>query len=488
METWHSRNDLREFISRLRELNIIRDVEGADTYLEIGALTDLNAKSNRYALLFDRIKGYKEGFRVLTGSLLDARRVALALNLNPDLNDMGLVSVLRERIKSAQSSFDKYLPVSDESSPIFENRRSGNSIDLSVFPAPQWFKNDGGKYIGTADAVVTKDPENGWINVGTYRVMVKDGKRLAILIEASRHARQHVQKYWKRGEDCPVAISFGHNPGINLFAGIEVPEGVSEYSYLGAVRQEPVHVVSGPVTGLPIPADSEIAIEGYITQEKVEEGPLGEFMGYYAGGKMMNPLIRVEAVYFRNDPILLGTCAGKPPYDYSYFRCPIRSAMIWNALDSAGISGVSGVWCHEEGYSRAFNVVSIKQLFGGHAVMAGHVASQCRPGAISGRYTVVVDDDIDPSNLSDVVWAMSSRTDTASGIHIIHDTVGTPLDPISEHIDGKDILEYTSSRAVILATKPFEKIVRNTFPEVVRPDQKTEEAVREKFRTILRKE
>ncbi|HLH85791.1 MAG TPA: UbiD family decarboxylase, partial [Thermoplasmataceae archaeon] len=274
---------------------------------------------------------------------------------------------------------------------------------------------------------------------------------------------------------------------LNLFAGIEVPEGVTEYSYLGAIRKEPVKVVKGPITGLPIPSDSEIAIEGYITQEKVEEGPLGEFMGYYAGGKMLNPLIRVEAVYYRDDPILLGTCAGKPPYDYSYFRCPIRSAMIWNALESSGISGVNGVWCHEEGYSRAFNVVSIRQLFGGHAVMTGHVASQCRPGAISGRYTVVVDEDIDPSNLSDVVWAMSSRTDVSNGIHLIHDTVGTPLDPVAQHWEGKDILEYTSSRAIIIATKPFSKLLRGTFPEVVKPDGVTEKSVKEKYPDLFQK-
>ncbi len=252
------------------------------------------------------------------------------------------------------------------------------------------------------------------------------------------------------------------------------------------MRGEPVRVVRGPITGLPIPADSEIAIEGYIDSEMTDEGPLGEFMGYYAGGKMRNPVLHVEALYMRKDPILLGTCAGKPPYDYSYFRCPIRASLIWNTLESAGISGVKGVWCHEEGYSRAFTVVSIRQMFGGHAVMAGHIASQCRPGAVSGRYTVVVDDDIDPSNIHDVVWAMCSRNDPATGIDIVRNTMGTPLDPISIHKEGKDILEYTSSRAIIIAVKPMEKVIKGTFPEVVKADQETDSRVRTKFQDILK--
>jgi UbiD family decarboxylase len=479
--------NIRTFIDDLEKLNILRKISGADWNLEIGALTDANAKNNKYALLFDNIKGYPQGFRVLTGALLDAQRVSLALGFDSNTSNLQLAHLIKDKIAKNRNRVDEFFPTFVNSAPVMENKDTGEKIDIFKFPTPKWFKNDGGRYIGTADAVITKDPETNWVNVGTYRIMVKEKNKLAILMEASRHGRNHYQKYLKMGQDCPVAISFGHDPGINLFSGNEVPEGVSEYNFLGSIREEPVKVIKGPITGLPLPADSEIAIEGYITKEMTDEGPLGEFIGYYGGGKMVNPVIRVEAVYHRNDPILLGTCAGKPPYDYSYFRCPVRSALIWNSLEATGISGINGVWCHEEGYSRAFTTVAIKQTYGGQAVMAGHIASQCRPGAVAGRYTVVVDEDIDPSNLSEVVWAMCSRNDPATGIHIIKDTMGTPLDPISKHEEGKDLLEFTSSRAVILAVKPIGNIIRGDFPEVVMADKNTDDAIRKKWSDILKK-
>ncbi len=479
---------LRGFIDQLDRSGRLRRISGADWDLEIGALTDANAKNNKYALLFDDIKGYPKGFRLLTGALLDAPRVALALGFDSQVNNLQLASLIKNKIKNGESKTGEYSPKYVDSGPIMENKDTGNKIDILKFPAPKWFKNDGGRYIGTADAVITSDPDSGWVNVGTYRIMIKDRNKLAILMEASRHGRNHYQKYIKKGQECPVAISFGHDPGINLFSGNEVPEGISEFDFLGSIRGEPISVINGPVTGLPIPADSEIAIEGYITEELTDEGPLGEFIGYYGGGKMLNPVIRIEAVYYRNDPIMLGTCAGKPPYDYSYFRCPIRSALIWNSLEATGISGIKGVWCHEEGYSRAFTAVSLRQTYGGQAVMAGHIASQCRPGAVAGRYTVVVDDDIDPSNLNDVVWAMCSRNDPATGIHIINDTMGTPLDPISKHTEGKDLLEFTSSRAVVLAVKPIGSVIRGNFPEVVKADEQTEELVRKRWHHILERE
>lgn len=478
-------NDLRQYIMDLEDLTLLRTVHGANWDLEIGAVTDLNAKRKKYSLLFDDIQGYPHGFRVLTGSLLDATRVALSLNIQDVHDNVSLVRAIRSRIRDIESTQKEYEPVIVDSAPIFENVDKGSSIDLLKFPVPKWFSNDGGRYIGTSDAVVTADPDTGWLNVGTYRIMVRDKQHLTILMEASRHGRIHLEKCQAAGKELPITVSFGHNPGLNLFSALEIPEGISEFSVLGAVRKKPVSVVKGPVTGLPIPADSEIAIEGYVTSELSDEGPLGEFIGYYGGGKMMTPVIRVEAVYFRNDPILLGTCAGIPPYDYSYFRCPIRSALIWNALETSGISGVNGVWCHEEGYSRAFNVVSVKQAYAGHAVMAGNIASQCRPGSVAGRYTVVVDEDIDPSNLSEVIWAMCSRSDPQTDLQIIRGTMGTPLDPIAVHEPGKEVKEYSSSRGIIVAVKPYEKLIKGTFPETVKSDPTTERNVRKKFKEIL---
>ena len=217
----------------------------------------------------------------------------------------------------------------------------------------KWHERDGGRYLGTLDAVITRGPDSGWVNVGTYRLMVHDQRRLGIYMNVSHHGRVHAEKYWAEGKACPVAISLGNHPLIGLVAGMEVPLEVCEYDYLGSLLERPYPVVKGPVTGLPIPADSEIVLEGHITSELKKEGPYGEFVGYYAGGEMASPVVEVEAVYFRENPIVLGTASGRPPYDYSYYRCPFRAAMLWNALETAGLRGIRGVWCHEPGYSRA---------------------------------------------------------------------------------------------------------------------------------------
>lgn len=477
--------DLRRWIEQVNSLGMLREVKHANWNLDIGAITDLNVKKHKYTLLFDYINDYPSGFRVLTGSVLDSKRVALSLNLSSDLSDLGLVKVLRARLASTAINADKFAPKIVKTAAFNQNVDRGENIDLFKFPSPKWFDLDGGRYLGTSDAVITRDLDTGWVNVGTYRIMVSDKNTLCILMEASRHGRFQVQKYFDAGKPCPVVVSFGHHPSLSLIAGIEAPTGVSEFDYLGSLTREPYEVVEGPITGLPIPADSEIALEGFITNEMRNEGPLGEFIGYYTAGAFHTPIIKPEAVYYRNNPIILGTCAGKPPHDYNYFRCPMRSALIWDILEKAGVPGVQGVWCHEAGYSRAFNVVAVKQIYAGQARMAGHVANQSRPGAVSGRWTVVVDDDIDPTNLDEVVWAMCSRCDPATGIDIVNQALGTPLDPIAEEPPGTDIVEYSNSRGIIFAVKPFKKLFRGEFPKVVEADKETKERVSREHKDIL---
>jgi len=475
--------EIRKFIEEVRKLGLLKEILGADWNLEIGAITDLNAKRNKYTLLFDEIKGYPKGFRVLTGALLDSKRVGLVLGLSSNLNDIELAKKLRERLNYASKEYMNYDPIIVNDSPLLENIDKEEKINMFKFPAPKWHEFDGGRYIGTADAVITKDPDSSWINVGTYRVMLVDRKKLAIFMDASHHGRIHMEKYLKRGEKCPVAISFGPPLSLFIFSGMEVPAGVSEYNFAGAVVGDRFKVIQGEITGLPIPAESEIAIEGYITGEMTDEGPFGEFMGYYAGGKMKSPVIEVERVYYRNNPILLGTAPSIPPYDYSYFRCPIRSAMIWEMLDRIGVPNVVGVWAHEVGFSRAFIVISIKQTFAGHATMVGHIVASSPLGAYGGRYIIIVDDDIDPSDLNQVIWAMCTRSDPSNSIDIIPNVPSTPLDPMAER--RENVKEYTSSRAIVYAVKPFSKLLKNEFPKEVKPSDDLVKKVTEKWKEIF---
>ncbi|MQA04985.1 MAG: UbiD family decarboxylase [Streptosporangiales bacterium] len=476
--------DLRAWLEHMRSRDLVRDVRGADPHLEVGAITDLNVKRNKHVLLFDEIAGYDKGFRILTGSMLDAQRVSHSLGCATGSDAQALVRELRSRLRHPRATGVVDRAVATKDVPLFENQRSGSEVDLTKLPAPLWHELDGGRYLGTFDAVVTRDPDTDWVNVGTYRMMLYDSRRVCLFVNASHHARLHMEKYWKRGERVPVAVSLGHHPALSALGGMELPTGISEYDVLDELRGD-VKLVEAPVTKLPVPAGSELVIEGYLTEETVAEGPYGEFLGYYAGGMMQTPTIEVEGLYYRNDPIILGTCAGIPPYDYSYFRCPMRSAMIWDALEEAGIPGVTGVWCHEAGYTRALNVVSVEQAYLGHAQQAGMVASQARDGAFGGKYTIVVDSDIDPSNLEEVMWVVCTRTDPAESIEFVKHSWGMALDPMVVRGPDDALNELPMSRAVITACQPFKRRQRGEFPAVVTVPTAVAEQVTSRYPEVL---
>jgi UbiD family decarboxylase len=477
--------DLRDWLEQVERLGRLKKIPGASWNLEVGVLTDLNVKSRKWTLLFDEIEDYPAGYRLLTGCLIDAARVALTLGMSPELNDLQLVEALRPVLDQVGSSIGQFPSIEVSDAPFLKNRQEGSEVNIEAFPSMLWHEKDGGRYLGTVDAVVTRDPDSDWVNVGTYRMMVHDERHLGTHINTSHHARLHAEKYWSRGEDCPVAISLGQHPLISLLAGMEVPVGVCEYDYAGILTGRRYPVVKGPVTGLPIPADSEIVLEGYLTQELKGEGPFGEFMGYYAGGTIENPVVKVEAVYFRDDPILLGTAGGRPPYDYSYYRCPLRAAMLWNALESSGVSGIQGAWCHEAGYSRAWTVLALEQAYMGHAEQVGHLAAQLPEGIFGGKYVVVVDTDIDPTDIDQVLWAICSRTDPAENIEFIRNSWGMNLDPMVKIGPDSRLGELRMSRAIINACRPFDRAIRGDFPEVVEPSAEMKEKVFEKWKEIL---
>jgi 4-hydroxy-3-polyprenylbenzoate decarboxylase len=262
-----------------------------------------------------------------------------------------------------------------------------------------------------------------------------------------------------------------------------VPFGLSEYDWVGGIRGEAVRVIRGPVTGLPLPADAEIVIEGWASnEERVVEGPFGEWMGYYGSGARPEPVLQAEALYFRNAPILVGSPPGQPPDEQARYRAVLRTALLRDQLEKAGIPDVTAAWQHEVGGSRLFTVVAVRQRYPGHARQVLHVASQCHAGAYAGRYTVVVDEDIDPSNLEEVMWAVCTRSDPATSIDIVHRAWSTPLDPRIPP-DRREKGDFTNSRALIDATRPFEW--REQFAPVNVPPREVREAAHERWGYLL---
>lgn len=204
-------------------------------------------------------------------------------------------------------------------------------------------------------------------------------------------------------------------------------------------------------------------MEGFVNPGHVlPEGPFGEWTGYYGSGERPEPVIEVKAIYRRRDLIMLGVSPQRPPDELIRFRAVTCSAVVKEAMMQSGVPGVKGVWAHEVGGNRMRLVVAIEQPYPGHARQAGHVAAMSHAGAYAGKY-VVVDDDIDPSDLEQVMWAVCTRSDPATSIDIIPRAWSTPLDPRIEP-ERKAKGDFTNSRAVIDATRPWEW--RDQFPKV----------------------
>jgi 4-hydroxy-3-polyprenylbenzoate decarboxylase len=215
--------------------------------------------------------------------------------------------------------------------------------------------------------------------------------------------------------------------------------------------------------------------------ETREEGPFGEWPGYYASGRSGQPATKVEAIYHRNDPIIIGQPPVKPTLPGRQANIP-GAAAIWDAMEAAGVPGIQGVWKMPAGGNRYINVVAIRQLHPGHAKMAGLVATGCGAAAFMGRMTIIVDDDIDITDPAEVMWAMATRWDPKSQSDVIDGCWSGYLDPILAP-EKRESAEMTNSRIIIYAVRPYHW--KDQFPKVNMVSRDYAEQVRAKWRDRL---
>jgi len=451
--------DLRAFLDAVRASGELQEVSGAHWNLEIGALTELFAERQPTpALLFDSIPGYADGRRVLSNVLFSPRRQALALGVAPELRGIPLVRTIKSRLAELRP----IAPQEVKDAAVRQNVIEGNGVNLLHFPAPHWHEKDGGRYIGTFDAVISRDPGSGYVNVGTYRVQVHDEKTVGLWIIPGKHGNLIAEKYWSKGQDCPFLIACGMPPSMVLASAVGIPWGVSEYDFLGGLLGTPIPVVRGNATGLPMPANAELVLEGFAPppqQSSHPEGPFGEWPGYYASGTVDRPVVKVSTIYHRDDPII----TGDPPlktYLNTDIYMYIRAANIWSSMERGGIPDVSGVWFPRQG--RFVVAVAIRQRYPGHARQVGHGVLATRDGGRDTRLVIVVDDDIDITNINEVLWAVASRWDPKRQSEIV-DVPASDLNPTLTPAQ-RAANDMVSSCQIIDACRPFAR--KDEFPAV----------------------
>jgi len=475
--------DLREFIEKAKELGECRLIEGADWDLEIGLINEWQASTpDSPLLLFDRIKDYEAGYRVASNLFTTPKRTALALDLPLELTGLELVKAWREKMKGEVKLLP---PVEVKDAPVKENIHTGDEVDLFEFPTPKWHKLDGGRYIGTGNMVITRDPDEGWVNLGTYRVQIHDKNIATIYMSPGRHADIMRRKYWERGQSCPVVVTCGQEPVLWGVASFPIPWGICEYDYTGGFRNKAVEITKGVTTDLPIPATAEIALEGEIAPPETEtriEGPFGEWTGYYGVGARPEAAFRVKSILHRNNPIIMGAPPSRFMPRFTLGKHFQKAAITWDELDK-NVPGVKGVWWIEDAAAHSIAVVSIEQKYDGHAKQAASVVAGCNASGYMLRWIIVVDEDIDPTNISEVLWALGTRCDPETATDFIRGCWGSPIDPALPP-DKKGRGQFDHSTGVILACKPYHWIKQ--FPPAIKFNPEVLEKTKNKWEKQLK--
>ena len=407
-------NDLREFIAAVEQRGELARVANAHWDREFGAVTEVLYRQKvekAPMLLFDEIPDYPKGYRCAYGMFGSPYRLALVLGMEPSCPTTGRRCSITSAPSSrrASSGFRRRM-VPD--GPVLENIVRDNEVDMLKLPVPIHHEDDGGRYIGTACGVVTRDPDTGRINVGTYRVQVKGPNTCASYISNGKQGRIHRDKYLKAGKPCPVVIIVGCDPITYLAAGYTMPDSMPEYEWAGGLMDRPLELIEGEVTGLPFPG---------ALRDRARRRDLARRDDARRPVRRMARLLRRRGQGGTGDPHQAHLSPQRSDPDLRGEPEAAALASVRALLPALGGAarcarrrrhpGREGRWLHQAGAGRTFCVVSVKQRYFGHSTQVGLVASQVASVGYISRWIVVVDDDIDPTDIHDVIWAMGTRCD-----------------------------------------------------------------------------
>src|SRR5215475_270391 len=453
--------DLRGWIALIENAGLLKRIH-APVALdeELSAITFMATRSeDAPALLFENLDGAAPGMTVLANMLgASASRYAIAMGLEQNLSTRDMIAATRRIMR-------RRIPpriIGKSSAAVNQNVLTGVAIDITRFPAPKFWPGDGGRYIGTGDITLTRDPTTRRINVGCYRQMVQSRDRVSLYCSPGKHGRLDREAWWQRGESCEVVAAYGVDPVLFMVSAQVFGAGESEFDTAGGIMGRGIELTQAEFVDLPIPAHCEIAIEGVLPPgEFLTEGPLGEFTGYYGGTPGPQPVIEIKAVHHRRDPILTAALmATYPSCEIGAYYAIMRSARIWDDLEGMGVPGICGVYAHPAAASGwGLVAVSLRQLYAGHVAQVLALTAQCPAAAYYTKWVIAVDDDIDPTDFNQVMFALSTRCNPSDDIDLLRKTWSTGLDPSKVVVAERPY----GSKALIDACKPHRYLAE--FPK-----------------------
>jgi 4-hydroxybenzoate decarboxylase len=410
-------DDLRSFLNVLdKEGQLLRISDQVMPEPDLAAAANAAGRLGDAApaLYFDNVLGFTSA-RIAMNVHGSWANHALALGMPKQTST-------REQVEEFIRRWAKFpvKPVYRENPPWAENSVAGEDVNIfDVLPLFRLNDGDGGFYIDKA-AVVSKDPgdpdNSGKQNVGIYRIEVKGRRKLALQPVPMHDIAEHLRKAEEAGQDLPVAITLGNEPVISIVASTPMKYDENEYELAGALRGEPAPIASAPLTGLPVPWGSEVVIEGVIEGRKREiEGPFGEFTGHYSGGRNMT-VIRIDRISYRTDPVFEHLYLGMPWTEIDYLLGPNTCVPLYEQLrkEFPEVQAVNAMYTHG-----LVVIVSTKKRYGGFAKAVGMRVLTLPHGLGYAATVIVVDEDVDPFNLPQVMWALSTKMNPSGDLTIV---------------------------------------------------------------------
>ena len=437
--------DLRGFVSQLEALGELKRVQAqVSPRLEMTEICDRVLRSGGPAVLFERPSGHS--MPVLCNLFGTVRRVALAMGVEagaspaPALRDIGrLLAALREpdppkgfrdiweKLPELRNLVARVLDMAPKvhgSAPCQDVVRQGADVDLGRLPVQTCWPGDAGPLI-TWGLTVTRGPHRPRANLGIYRQQVIAPNRVIMRWLAHRGGALDFRDHGLAhpGEPFPVAVALGADPATMLAAVTPVPDTLGEYQFAGLLRGARTELVKCLGSELQVPASAEIVLEGVIHPEDTAlEGPFGDHTGYYNDAERF-PVLTVERITSRRDPIYHSTYTGKPPDEPAMLGVALNEVFV--PLLVKQFPEIVDFYLPPEGCSYRLAVVSMRKQYPGHAkrVMFG-IWSFLRQFMYT-KFIVVTDDDIDVRDWKEVVWAITTRVDPARDTLIAEHT---PID------------------------------------------------------------
>ncbi len=467
-------DDLRELIKVFEEKGLLKRVkERVRVELELAEIVRRTFRRRGPALLFENVEGFE--IPVLANIFGTEERVLLALGADSYDRVAERLKVILElprrrlRIRSILDAFKAYRsarPRLVSRAPCKEVVLLDEEVKLTKLPAIKSWPKEAGRFI-TYPLVFTKDPEDGSRNVGVYRMQIFDEHTTGMHWQLHKHGALHLAK--AGSEPLEVAVALGGDPALMLTAAMPLPKSVDEVLMAGILKGAPIKLVKCETVDLEVPAGAEIVLEGYVDPREVKlEGPFGDHTGYYTPPKPCH-VFKVKCMTMRGSPIYPAWVEGKPPTEGAVLQRVFQRIAL--PMVKTLLPEVVDLNFPPEACYHGLCIVSIRKMYPGHAkrVMMGLWGLE--PFHLV-KIMVVVDEDINVHDLSQVLWAISTRVDPARDILLLEHT---PLDELDHAAPALAL----GSRMGIDATKKLREEVGRSTPEVLEDDEEVKRKVDE---------